>query len=188
MDTKDFIENVNRKRDGAWKEMYRRFYPALCNYARRIVDRPEAAEDIVQECFIRIWDGDMHFPDVPSLTAYLYRMVYNRALNLVRDKGVAEGFYEFWGEEQKAGQEEDQVIEVAVEEDVINRFYKAIEELPEQQRQILLMSMEGAKVQDIANTLSISENTVKTQKKRAYAYVREQLGTGIGYLVFLLFS
>lgn len=188
MDAQRFIENVNRKREGAWKEMYRRFYPSLCNYARRMVGDPGAAEDIVQECFIRIWDGDLRFPDIPSLTAYLYRIVYTRALNQIRDKGVAEEFYEVWGEELEAGQEDDQIIEVAVEEDVVTRFYRAIGELPEQQRQILMMSLEGAKIQDIALALNVSENTVKTQKKRAYAYVREELGTGLGYIIFLLFS
>lgn len=186
MDTEQFIENINRKREKVWKELYRRFYPALCNYACRIVGDSGAAEDIVQECFIRIWDGNVRFPDLPSLTAYLYRAVYTRALNMVRDKGVAQEFYERWGEELE--EQDDEVIEMAVEEDVVNRFYRAIEQLPEQQRRILFMSLEGAKVQDIAGALGITENTVKTQKKRAYAFVREELGTGLGYILFLLFS
>ena len=36
--------------------------------------------------------------------------------------------------------------------------------------------MKGERVRDMAEKLGISENTVKTQKKRAYAFVREQLG------------
>ena len=48
--------------------------------------------------------------------------------------------------------------------------------LPEQQRDILLRSMKGEKVKDMAEKLGVSENTIKTQKKRAYAFVREQLG------------
>ena len=47
--------------------------------------------------------------------------------------------------------------------------------LPEQQKQILLRSMKGERVKEIADKMNISENTVKTQKKRAYAFVREQL-------------
>lgn len=186
MDERNFIEHVNRKKEGAWKEIYKRFYPALCNYARRITGESEAAEDVVQECFIHIWDGDMRFPDVPSLTAYLYRVVYTRSLNFMRNKGVAEAVYASLGKELQAEQEDEFVVELAVEEDVVNRFYQVVEKLPEQQRQVLMMSLEGAKVQDIAQKLAISENTVKTQKKRAYAVVREELGAGIGYLAFLL--
>ena len=48
--------------------------------------------------------------------------------------------------------------------------------LHKQQRDILLRSMKGEKVKDMAEKLGVSENTIKTQKKRAYAFVREQLG------------
>ena len=68
------------------------------------------------------------------------------------------------------------------------KFYEAIDKLSEQQRQVLFMRMEGAKVKDIAERLGISENSVKTQKKRAYAFVRGELGVGIAMLLFLLFS
>ena len=152
MDIDRFIENVNKKREGAWREMYRKYYPAMCNYASKIVKDTDSAEDIVQDCFIKIWDAGIQFPDVPSLVGYLYR------------------------------------IECAVEEDVVNKFYEAVDRLSEQQRRVLFMSMEGCKVKDIAEQLGISENSVKTQKKRAYAFVREELGEGLAMLIFLLFS
>lgn len=50
------------------------------------------------------------------------------------------------------------------------------------------MSMEGCKVKEIAERLEVSENSVKIQKKRAYAFLREGLGEGIAVLTFLLFS
>ena len=184
-----FIENVNKKREGAWRELYRRFYPALCNYALKIVRDADVAEDVVQDCFIKIWDSYIRFEDIPSLTAYLFRAVYTRSLNLVRDQGYAQGLHEKWGEKMLEEQEEmDSVIEIAVEEDVVNKFYVIIDELSEQQREVVLMSMDGAKVKEIAERLHISENSVKTQKKRAYAYMRERLGEGFGAILFLLFS
>lgn len=99
MDVDRFIESVNKKREGAWREMYRKYYPAMCNYASRIVKDDAAAEDIVQDCFIKIWDSGTQFPDVPSLVGYLYRMVYTRALNSVRDRGFVQELYEKWGSE-----------------------------------------------------------------------------------------
>ena len=94
MDTDRFIESVNKKRESAWREMYRKYYPAMCNYASKIVKDDASAEDIVQDCFIKIWDSGTQFPDVPSLVGYLYRMVYTRALNSVRNKGIAQALYE----------------------------------------------------------------------------------------------
>ena len=188
MDIDRFIENVNKKREGAWREMYRKYYPAMCNYASKIVKDTDSAEDIVQDCFIKIWDAGIQFPDVPSLVGYLYRMVYTSSLNSVRDRGIAQELYEKWGNNLLEDQEDDPVIECAVEEDVVNKFYEAVDRLSEQQRRVLFMSMEGCKVKDIAEQLGISENSVKTQKKRAYAFVREELGEGLAMLIFLLFS
>ena len=63
-----------------------------------------------------------------------------------------------------------------------------MDKLSDQQRQVLFMSMEGCKVKEIAEQLGVSENSVKTQKKRAYAFVREELGEGLAILIFFLFS
>lgn len=188
MEVERFIENINKKREGAWREMYRKYYPAMCNYASRIVKDKDSAEDIVQDCFIKIWDAGTQFPDAPSLVGYLYRMVYTKALNSVRDRGVAQELYEKWGNNLLEDQDADPEIEYAVEEDVVNKFYEAVDKLSDQQRQVLFMSMEGLKVKEIAEQLGVSENSVKTQKKRAYAFVREELGEGLALMVFLLFS
>ena len=109
-------------------------------------------------------------------------------LNSIRDKGIAQALYEKWGDAVLDGQDDEVILELAVEEDVVNKFYEAIDKLSEQQRQVLFMSMEGAKVKDIAERLGISENSVKTQKKRAYAFVRNELGESLAMLIFILFS
>lgn len=109
-------------------------------------------------------------------------------MNSIRDKGIAQALYEKWGDAVLDGQEDEVILELAVEEDVVNKFYEAIDKLSEQQRQVLFMSMEGAKVKDIAERLGISENSVKTQKKRAYAFVRNELGESLVMLIFILFS
>ena len=72
--------------------------------------------------------------------------------------------------------------------DLESRFYQAISRLPEQQREILLQSANGKKIRDIALSLGISENTVKTQKKRAYFFLREQLGELWLFVLPLLFK
>ena len=187
MEVDHFIENVNKKSEGAWREMYRKYYPALCNYAMKIVKDADQAEDIVQDCFIKIWDSGTQFPDTPSLVGYLYRMIYTRSLNLVRDRGFVQEVYEKWGADFTETQEE-QMMEYAVEEDVVNKFYVAVDKLSEQQRSVMFMSMEGYTVKEIALRLGVTENTVKTQKKRAYAFIREELGDGGAVLLFFLFS
>ena len=53
-------------------------------------------------------------------------------------------------------------------------FY--IEELPAEQRRIILLRIEGHSWDEIASKLGVSINTVKTQKSRSYKFLREKLG------------
>ena len=158
MEYRQFLDGVNRKEDKAWVELYDYFYAPLCCYAAKIVGNNQMVEDVVQGCFVKLWLSDQK-----------------------RSKKA----HEVW-----MGQvvcDECDAVEMALEEEAITRFYTVITRLPEQQRDILLRSMKGERVRDMAEKLGISENTVKTQKKRAYAFVREQLGDVWMVIVGLFF-
>ena len=186
MEQRQFLEGVSRKDDKAWEELYRYFYAPLCSYSAKIIGDVDAAEDIVQGCLVRLWRSSFTFTDIKAITTYLYRAVYNGSLNFIRNKQASEHIHKTWFDNLQV-QEED-AIHAALEEEAITRFYAVIAELPDQQREILLGSLRGDKVKEIAGRLEVSENTVKTQKKRAYQFVREQLGEGLAVVVSLLFA
>ena len=74
---------------------------------------------------------------------------------------------------------------MAAEEDVIRKLRAAIALLPDQRKTILQLSLEGYSVQEIALQLEISINTVKTQKKRAYSFLKENLKQYFSLLLLL---
>ena len=168
-----FLQGVNSKDPHAWKELYRSFYGALCNHAIGIVSDKTIAEDIVQECFITIWNTSLYFPQVQALTAYLYRSVHNNALKYLRDKTTDDARLQKWYDFYQA-----------IEEELIRKLREKIVSLPEQRKTILLLSIDGLSIQEIAEQLNISVNTVKTQKKRAYAYLKKHLQGG--YLILFI--
>lgn len=168
-----FLKGINLKDAGAWKELYRYFYGALCSYASRIVADDAIAEDIVQECFITIWKSEIIFTETKALSVYLYRSVHNNSLKYLRDKNTDALRMQQWNNDQENVEEAD--FYPAVEEEMIRKLRVAISKLPEQRQAILLLSIEGLTVQEIADQLQISINTVKTQKKRAYAFLKEDL-------------
>lgn len=185
MEHVQFLDGISRKDDKAWEELYRYFYAPLCSYSAKIIGDADAAEDIVQGILVHLWRSPFNFTDIKAITTYLYRSAYNGSLNFIRNKQASEQIHKTWFDNLQI-QEED-ALHAALEEEAITRFYMIIAELPEQQREILLCSLHGDKVKDIADKLDVSENTVKTQKKRAYQSVREQLGESLAVVVSLLF-
>lgn len=178
-----FIQGINNKDPRAWKELYRFYYGALCNYSSSIINETSVAEDIVQECLIMIWKSDLNFQNIKILSSYLYKSVYNNTLKYIRDKKVEDKRKSEWS--LTLSETEDDIFYMAAEEDVIRKLRAAIALLPDQRKTILQLSLEGYSVQEIALQLEISINTVKTQKKRAYSFLKENLKQYFSLLLLL---
>lgn len=185
VDREHFITDLNKKKEAAWLQLYEEFYPALCAYAAKLTHGNAGVEDIVQECMVGLWDSALQFPNIKALAAWLYKAVYSRALNLIRDRDNSRRLLENYTSELTWS--EEMAIELAIEESVIAKLRLVLADLSEQQRAIMNLSLEGYKVREIAQTLNISENTVKMQKKRAYAIVRERMGEIWGVLLATIF-
>lgn len=187
IDTSHFLTGINKKNDKAWKQLYRYFYASLCSYSAKIIGDSETAEDVVQSCLVHLYDSGCDFPNMKTVTAYLYRSVYHHSLNVLRNKKSADHIHQEWFA-GISGSEDEEADFQALEEEVVSRFYYALSELPGQQRDILLGTLQGEKVRDIALRLGISENSVKTQKKRAYESLRKKLGNMFLLALITIFS
>ena len=171
-----FISDINAKKENAWKRLYQNYYPALCNYASRIIQDEVIVEDIVQESLINLWDSSATFQNIRSLTGWLYQAVYTRSLNTIRDQARTNKLHQNLWESVKEELTEEMAINSAIEEEILHKFRTIITQLSPQQQEIMKMSMNGMKVKEIAETLNVSENAIKMQKKRAYSAIREELG------------
>lgn len=74
---------------GAYKReierCFRKYYGALCFFASRYVEDPDKAEDLVQDCFVRLLEREFSFDSEDHLKNYLYAAVRNGCLNFLRD-------------------------------------------------------------------------------------------------------
>lgn len=182
LNEQEILRGVNQKDLKAWETLYASYYAALCSYADGIVKDSDTAQDIVQDTLIRIWNSDRTFPDIKELTWYLYRSTYNNALFHLRTQASRQNIL------RKMVAEEvelpDEQFALTVQEELIRQLYVYIEDLPEERKKILLMSIQGHSGNEIADLLGISINTVKTQKNRGFKYLREKLKDSV--LLFLL--
>ena len=184
MDDEKFISGLNQKDGGAWKRLYEEFYAPLCAYAEKLSKGQADAEDVVQDCMVELWDSSLCFPNVKALTAWLYKVVYTRTLNALRDKANAEQSLAEYAVEIPT---EDEAANEAAEENAVARLRKMMKVLTPQQQDILRMTLDGLKVKDIAAALGVTDNTVKMQKKRAYTTLRERFGKAGAALLVMFF-
>ena len=80
MEDMALLSSLRKGEQQAFDSLFRKYYPMLCAYARRFVEL-EDAEEIVQEIMLWIWEKHSELIIESSLSQYLFKMTYHRALN-----------------------------------------------------------------------------------------------------------
>jgi len=144
----------------------------LHRFASRLAREPSAAEDLVQEAFLRAWRGFDRFEPGTNCRAWLYRILILVA----------------WGERRKGARDSrtlalEDAPEVALATvhptpEVFGRDHllAAFESLPEGHRHVLqLADVEGLRYREVAEALDLPIGTVMSRLSRARALLRRRL-------------
>jgi RNA polymerase sigma-70 factor (sigma-E family) len=145
---------------------------SLLRLARIFTDDKNAAEDLVQEAFIRLYRSANQIEDPDRSAAYLRSIV----LNLARDHNRRGLLSLRHRESNEAGSEpsrpEDEVVRTEQQAEVID----ALLGLSMRQRECLVLRFYFELTErEIAATLGISANSVKTHTRRGMVLMREAL-------------
>ncbi len=150
--------------------MYHEHARALVGLARLFVDHRDAAEDVVQEAFIRLSRSLHRIDDPTKTTAYLRSIV----LNLARDHN-RRGLLSLRHRMSANDLDPDGVDETIASRADHELIVVALRRLPHRQRDCLALHyLLELSVAEIADTLSISPNSVKTHLKRGLVALRAQ--------------
>ncbi|MBL7861231.1 MAG: RNA polymerase sigma-70 factor [Cyclobacteriaceae bacterium] len=158
----------------AFEMIFKTYYQPLCRYAYSFLQDKEEAEEVVQASLITVWEKRQALSIETSLKSYLYRMVRNSCLNVIKHERV----------KQQHAAHELYVKEVAYESvahkiqaaELETKIMQALKVLPEQCRLVFQLSrFEELKYQEIADQLQISVKTVENHMGKALKLMREQL-------------
>lgn len=163
-----------------FKELYDLLFPSLASFTLHLVKDTDEASDIVQEALLLYWNKRNDFEKLDSVKAFLYAVIKNMGLNYLRSKKVQTKHLEYI-QRNETFYFNNKIIE----EEAISLIKDALNDLPPQTKSIVELSMQGAKNSDIAETLNISINTVKTLKLRAYRMLRDKLKDHVYVLILL---
>jgi RNA polymerase sigma-70 factor (ECF subfamily) len=142
------------------QSLYQQHGPGLLLYACSLLGRKHAAEDVLQQVFMKLLEQNT-IPEEPR--PYLFRAVHNVALNLVRSesKQVELADIEPWFEVP----EQDRVARVTLTTELMR--------IPEEQRQVLVLHIWGGlSFDEIASVLAVSANTAASRYRYALQKLR----------------
>ena len=151
--------------------------PILIFYAAKFVDKT-AAEDIVHDVFLRVWQKQASLVMKERLKSYLFKSVQNSCLDYLKHLKVSDDYFNasitrFKIEEINFDKENQ--VNIEDEERLIN-IYEELEKLPPKCREIFTMHyMEERKTSDIAQILGLSKRTIEAQLYKALKKLRSVL-------------
>jgi len=149
-----------------FKRLYDSAFPILFRVAFRITNSKEAAEDLCQESFFRLYEKNMVFPNPEEAKYWLIRVVKNAALNYAKRKERERKAY------QRAFREDDRKEETGegllVKKETSEEVQSALAKLPENLRMVLVLKeYADMNYKEIGKVLGISEGNVKVRVFRA---------------------
>ena len=180
-DIEILTRELKEGKEVAFDYLFRTRYKKLCRFAATFVVQFDVAEDIVQEVFEKIWKRTTQIDEGESIDSYLFVAVRNACFTFLKNK-------------QERVDLEDVKQNLKISEEVVefetpelNHLWGEIENLPLQCKVVFkLVVLEDMKYKDVADSLGISVNTVKSLKKSAYTSLRGQLKDPMLFLLFLL--
>lgn len=182
---KQLFLQVSAGDERAFEALFNIFLPKLYPFIIKITKSEQAAQEIIQETFIRVWLSRDKLSEIDNPGGWLFKVASNECYSYLRKSVLNNKFF------NPLTIEPDPVNttheSVALKE--LNRLIgEAIDKLPAQRRKIYHMSRnEGKSIPEIAAILNISPNTVKNALVAALKFIREYLGKyGIIFFLFLL--
>jgi len=198
------MSQIDKKDEQFWMDQFRfgndkalayffdLHHKALCYFCKRMVQEHTEAEDIVSECFVKLWQRRDSFQTELSIKAFLYISCRNACLDFLKQL------------QRRTTRQEDyfrqlevldiSVLNQVVESEFLNSLHLEVERLPEQCRKVFsLIYFEGKKTDEIAYLLGLSVKTVRNHKARAvellhHAFLKKGISEAFTLAVFIFLN
>jgi RNA polymerase sigma factor (sigma-70 family) len=176
----ELVALVAERDPGALEALYDRYGRVAWSLARRILTDGPLAEGVVQEVFLSLWrDAGRFDPGRGSVATYLLSLTHHRAVDVVRRE---ENLRRRLGPEEAAsvglggGDPGQRAEDDPGLEERHARVLAALAELPEEQREALLLAYFGGYTQrEIASLAGVPLGTVKTRMAAGMRKLRDTL-------------
>ncbi|CAG0928083.1 ECF RNA polymerase sigma factor SigW [Planctomycetaceae bacterium] len=177
----ELMKRVGRGDDEAFKLLFERHNRLAWSVIYRQLGNVAAAEDLVQEAFLRVYRAAPRYEPSAKFSTWLYTVVTNLCLNYKRDR--ARDRLRLVGSEEEGDNALEQLAAVEPDEHGDDEAAKrtqavkeAIASLPENQRMALILSRyEEKSYEEVAEILGVTVAAVKSLTSRARTTLKDKL-------------
>lgn len=165
----------------AYEELFKQTFPRMLGYCRLFIHDQAQTNDLVQECFVKLWEKRATIKTAQSIESLLFVMLRNRCLNYLRDQKLhaaeksislieeneLQHLYQldFMGKEEKS-----------LEERLVEAIRELVKDLPEKRKLVFTKAkIEGRKNKDVAEELGISLKSVEKHLHQAKEQIRHEM-------------
>lgn len=161
----NLIAGIRNDDKNAFKELYKKYYSSLINFAWYRTYSIETARDLVQDVFCKIWMSRKKLDSKKSIKSYLYKSVSNAIINNHKLRSTSNLTLEYAPNERAQSDTDNELIV-----DMRN----AVSNLPEKLRIVFTLSRyDGFSYNEIAEICQISVKAVEKRMSNAFKKLRK---------------
>lgn len=169
--------------ESALKQLYDQMYKHLFHGAMTITRSRAAAEEIVNDVFVKVWFQRSQLPGINNLDAYLFTITRNLSLDYLR-KVSGKAFYNIEEAELPLLMVGPSAEDSLISGELVKKINEAINNLPPKCRLIFkLAKVDELKYKEVAALLDVSIKTVETQMsialKKLHQAIQPQIPNAI---------
>jgi RNA polymerase sigma-70 factor (ECF subfamily) len=167
----DLVSRAQTGQLDAFEELVRRHRLATYRVALRMLGDESDAEDATQDAFVQAWRNLAGFRADAAFSTWMYRVVTNRCLNMLRARRRTEPLPD---DREAPASRPDRIAEARWQ---VEDLKLAILRLtPEQRAPLVLRELQGCSYEEIAEALDVSISAVKSRLHRARLELLSAMG------------
>tara|TARA_R110000868_G_scaffold208466_1_gene457883 strand:- start:60 stop:671 length:612 start_codon:yes stop_codon:yes gene_type:complete len=184
-DNLQLIEALKLGDSKAYTFLVDTYHHKLCLYAYSLINDQKAAEDIVQNVFIRTWKKRNRLNSDFDIKSFLYKSVYNEFIDEYRKQKLVVPLEKKYIDALTTMVENED--EHAMERR-IKLVKRAIQNLPPKCKEIFMLSkQDGLTNLEIAEYKQVSVKSVEAHITKAFSILRQSIGEEMHQVLFLIF-
>lgn len=183
----ELLEQLRSGSEAAFTKMYRLYSAPLFKKILRMVYDEDIAKELLQDLFMKIWEGREKIDSSRSFKSYLYavgiNMVYDHFRKTVKTNAMIVKLI------STAVEQYTHTEESIIEKETMDIINSAVQKLPPQRKRVfVLCKLEGKTYAEVSKELNISSSTIHDHMVKANSLIRKYLQNHPDMAIYTLLS